>query len=74
MQIITGRYSNCNTERNVIMKRNYMAEKCFLEIEKQTQKEILLNPEKRKQYMKQKMRKEYQEAVRLSVERDLRRY
>lgn len=56
------------------MKRNYMAEKCFREIEKKTQKEILLNPEKRKMYMKPKMRKEYQEAIRLSVERDLRRY
>ena len=51
-----------------------MAEKCFREIEKKTQKEILLNPEKRKMYMEQKMQREYQEAVRLSVERDLRRY
>lgn len=56
------------------MKRNYMAEKCFREIEKSMQKEILLNPEKQKMYMEQKMRREYQKAVGLSVERDLRRY
>lgn len=56
------------------MKRNFMAEKCFREIEQHTQKEILLNPEKRRQYMEQQMIKEYREEIARSVRRDMRMY
>lgn len=56
------------------MKRNFMAEKCFREIEKRTQKEILLNPERRRQYMERQMIKEYQEEVARSVRKDMRMY
>ena len=51
-----------------------MAEKCFREIEKRTQKEILLNPERRRQYMERQMLKEYQEEVARSVRKDMRMY
>lgn len=56
------------------MKRNFMAEKCSREIEKRTQKEILLNPERRRQYMERQMIKEYQEEVARSVRKDMRMY
>ena len=58
----------------MIMKKNFMAEKCFREIEKRTQKEILLNPEKRKQYLEQQMMKEYREEISRSVRRDMHMY
>lgn len=56
------------------MKRNFMAEKCFREIEQCTQKEILLNPEKRRQYFEQQLIKEYRQEITRSVRRDMHMY
>ena len=56
------------------MKRNFMAEKCFREIEKRTQKEILLNSEKRRLYLEQQMMREYQDEISRSVRRDMRMF
>ena len=58
----------------MVMKRNFMAEKCFREIEKRTQKEILLNSEKRRLYLEQQMMREYQDEISRSVRRDMRMF
>ena len=48
-----------------------MAEKCFREIERRTQKEILLDWKKGMQYQEKQMKKEYEEEVSRSMHKRL---
>lgn len=45
------------------MKKNFMAEKCFRDIERRVQKEILLDEKKRIQYMERQGKEEYKEEA-----------
>ena len=52
------------------MKKNYMAEKCFREIER----EILQNPKERKEYLEKKAKREYINQVSRKVRKELHMY
>lgn len=56
------------------MKKNYMAERCFREIDQRVQKEILLDPEKRKVYIKQLEKNKYQENLSKVVRKEMHMY
>ena len=56
------------------MKKNYMAEKCFREIDLQIQREILSDPRKRRQYMEQQEKKKYLEDISKKVRKEMHLY
>ena len=58
----------------MIMKKNYMAEKCFREIDLQIQREILSDPRKRRQYMEQQEKKKYLEDISKKVRKEMHLY
>lgn len=56
------------------MKKNYMAEKCFREIDLQIQREILSDPRKRRQYMEQQEKRKYLEDISKKVRKEMHLY
>ena len=56
------------------MKKNYMAEKCFREIDLQILREILSDPRKRRQYMEQQEKKKYLEDISKKVRKEMHLY
>ena len=62
------------TERLNDMKKNYMTEKCFREIDQRVQKEVMLDPQKRKMYIKQQEKNRYLENLSKIVRKDMHMY
>ncbi len=51
-----------------------MAEKCFREIDQRVEKEILLNPQKRQQYVAKQEKKKYFENISKLIRKEMHMY